>query len=337
MRRKKLIVNDHTAFTEKDREFFQVKNVVARAPGKINVSLEVGPPREDGYHSVATIYLAVSLFEDVRASERHDDEFTISLNPESAPFADPETFPLGADNLVVRAADELRHYTGVNAGADLEVTKRVPIAGGMGGGSADAAAALVACNALWETGLNREELAVVGARLGADVPFALYGGAAVGLGIGDQVSPMLIRKSTYWVLVPASYGLSTPEVYRTLDKLRAEQEVDEPLQVDVDTVQALVRADVDALALNLRNDMEQAAIHLAPEIATVLATGERLGAIRGIVSGSGPTIAFLADSKNHAEQLRMLINEELDVDALVVHGPANGAAVVNHQNIFRGN
>lgn len=337
MTKPRLVVNNHGALSPRDREMIGLKSVVARAPGKINVSLEVGPPREDGYHSVATIYLAVSLFEDVRASERMDSEFTISLHPDSAPFADPETFPLGKDNLVVRAADELRRYTGVTMGADLEVTKRVPIAGGMGGGSADAAAALVACNALWDCGLNREELAVVGAKLGADIPFALFGGAAVGLGIGDQVSPMLIRRSTYWVLVPASYGLSTPEVYRTLDKLRAYQDVEAPHEVDIDTVQALVTADVNSLGLNLRNDMEQAAIHLAPEIDTVIGTGERLGAVRGIVSGSGPTIAFLAESKTHAEQLRTLINEELDVDALVVSGPANGAAVVNHHAVFRGN
>ncbi|GAA2557855.1 4-diphosphocytidyl-2-C-methyl-D-erythritol kinase [Neomicrococcus aestuarii] len=337
MKRPPLIVNRHTALTDHDRDMIGLRSVVARAPGKINVSLEVGPPREDGYHSVATIYLAVNLFEDIRASERMDTEFTISLSPDSAPFADPETFPIGPENLVIRAAAELRAYTGVKAGADLEVTKRVPIAGGMGGGSADAAAALVACNALWETGLNREELAIVGARLGADVPFALYGGAAVGLGVGDQLSPLLLRNATHWVLVPASYGLSTPEVYGTLDKLRAEQDVEAPTNVDVDTVHALVAANVESLALNVRNDMEQAAIHLAPEIATVIATGEKLGAARGIVSGSGPTIAFLAEDKDHAEQLRTLINEELDVDALVVHGPANGAAVVHHHSAFRGN
>lgn len=189
MKRPPLIVNRHTALTDHDRDMIGLRSVVARAPGKINVSLEVGPPREDGYHSVATIYLAVNLFEDIRASERMDTEFTISLSPDSAPFADPETFPIGPENLVIRAAAELRAYTGVKAGADLEVTKRVPIAGGMGGGSADAAAALVACNALWETGLNREELAIVGARLGADVPFALYGGAAVGLGVGISSHP----------------------------------------------------------------------------------------------------------------------------------------------------
>ena len=220
--------------------------VLARAPGKINCYFRVGPPREDGYHSVASLYLAVSLYEDVSATARDDEEIQVSLHPDSTAVSDPESFPLGPDNLVVKAATMLREHTGHYAGVDLCITKRVPIAGGMGGGSADAAATLVACNALWGTGLNREELSRLGARLGADVPFAMEGGAAVGLGVGDELAPLLLRTRTDWVLVPASYGLSTPRVYGMLDRLRAHEEITTPTEVDPAMLGALMEGNPSA-------------------------------------------------------------------------------------------
>ncbi|WP_417216958.1 4-(cytidine 5'-diphospho)-2-C-methyl-D-erythritol kinase [Arthrobacter sp.] len=302
--------------------------VIARAPGKINVYFRVGPPRPDGYHPVASLYLAVSLFEDVAATARDDAEITVSLSADSTAVQDPEDFPLGEDNLVVRAARLLAEHTGHAAGVDLKITKRVPIAGGMGGGSADAAATLVACNSLWGTGLTREELGRLGARLGADVPFALSGGAAVGLGVGDQLSPLLLRSRTDWVLALASYGLSTPAVYQQLDALRDGADVEIPHDVDPDLLHALVDHDLVMLPGLLANDLTAAAVHLAPELQAVLDMGSTAGALTALVSGSGPTVALLAEDPGHARQLATQLIDEAGVDTRVVHGPVPGARLI---------
>lgn len=302
--------------------------VTARAPGKINVSFRVGPPRADGYHPVASLYLAVSLFEDVAATAREDEDITVGLSSASTAVEDPEAFPLGEDNLVVRAARLLAEHTGHVGGVHLEITKRVPIAGGMGGGSADAAAALVACNSLWGTGLTREELGRLGARLGADVPFALSGGAAVGLGVGDQLSPLLLRNRTDWVLALASYGLSTPAVYQQLDLLREGQDVEVPQAVDPDLLQALVDHDLVLLPGLLANDLTAAAVHLAPELQAVLDMGRGAGALTALVSGSGPTVALLAEDPGHAGQLATQLIDEAGIDTRIVHGPVPGARLL---------
>lgn len=302
--------------------------VTARAPGKINVSFRVGPPRADGYHPVASLYLAVSVFEDVAATAREDEDITVGLSSASTAVEDPEAFPLGEDNLVVRAARLLAEHTGHVGGVHLEITKRVPIAGGMGGGSADAAAALVACNSLWGTGLTREELGRLGARLGADVPFALSGGAAVGLGVGDQLSPLLLRNRTDWVLALASYGLSTPAVYQQLDLLREGQDVEVPQAVDPDLLQALVDHDLVLLPGLLANDLTAAAVHLAPELQAVLDMGRGAGALTALVSGSGPTVALLAEDPGHAGQLATQLIDEAGIDTRIVYGPVPGARLL---------
>lgn len=302
--------------------------VTARAPGKINVSFRVGPPRPDGYHPVASLYLAVSLFEDVAATARADEDITVALSDDSTAVEDPDAFPLGEDNLVVRAARLLAEHTGHASGVHLEITKRVPIAGGMGGGSADAAAALVACNSLWGTGLNREELGRLGARLGADVPFALSGGAAVGLGVGDQLSPLLLRNRTDWVLALASYGLSTPAVYQQLDVLREGQDIEVPHAVDPDLLHALVDHDLVMLPGLLANDLTAAAVQLAPELQAVLDMGRSAGALTTLVSGSGPTVALLAEDPGHARQLATQLIDEAGIDTRIVHGPVPGARLL---------
>ncbi|MGX1749103.1 4-(cytidine 5'-diphospho)-2-C-methyl-D-erythritol kinase [Glutamicibacter protophormiae] len=303
------------------------QRVIATAPGKINVYFRVGPPREDGYHEVASLYVAVSLLEQIEATLREDGELQLSLEPGSAVVSDPENFPLGEHNLVYKAAQLLRQHTGCTLGANLHITKRVPIAGGMGGGSADAAATLVACNELWQTGLDREELGRLGARLGADVPFALMGGAAIGLGIGDQLAPLLTRAKTQWVLIPASYGLSTPRVYAMLDRLRSGQEIAVPQEVDPDVIEALMHSDAQALSQVLVNDLTQASLALAPELGTVRDLAEGAGALRAMVSGSGPTLALLVRDAEHAEQVRAQLGDEVGVATLAVSAPAPGAKV----------
>lgn len=305
--------------------------VIAHAPGKINCYFRVGPPREDGYHDVASLYVAVSLFEEIRATLRQDGELHLRLDEASTVVDEPETFPLGPGNLVHQAAQLLREHAGVNHGADLEILKRVPIAGGMGGGSADAAATLVACNELWGTGLDREELGRLGARLGADVPFALMGGAAIGLGVGDQLAPLLTRARTDWVLIPASYGLSTPRVYAMLDRLRAGQSIPVPTEVDPQVIKALMEPDAQALADTLVNDLTQASLALAPELGTVRDLAEGAGALRAMVSGSGPTLALLVRDAEHAREVMAQLGDEVGVATLAVQAPAPGARIVHSQ------
>ncbi|WP_285241007.1 4-(cytidine 5'-diphospho)-2-C-methyl-D-erythritol kinase [Pseudarthrobacter sp. MEB009] len=309
---------------------FPARTVRVKAPGKINVSLNVGPLRDDGYHSVASVYLAVSLYEEVAATSTESPGITVSLSPESSLDLDAVDIPLDAGNLAYRAAaimaDVSEHATGVH----LEITKRVPVAGGMGGGSADAAATLLACDALWNSGLSREELAHLAGELGADVPFSLLGGTAVGLGLGDQLSPALAKAQTHWVLVAADYGLATPDVYRTLDRLRADEGIvaAEPTGVDPGILTALRGGDADALSRVLINDLQRAAIDLAPALRDTLGLGESHGAIAGLVSGSGPTVALLADDPLAAEALATDLRRYGHA-ALAVHGPVPGARIIS--------
>ncbi|MEV8220691.1 4-(cytidine 5'-diphospho)-2-C-methyl-D-erythritol kinase [Microbacterium sp. NPDC077391] len=300
--------------------------VHVRAPGKINVYLGVGPRHDDGYHSLATVFQAVSLYEDVYASAAAG--FTLEVDGE----VDVSGVPLDDRNLAMRAAKLLAQAAGVDAGVHLRIRKGVPVAGGMGGGSADAAAALVACDALWGTELGAHRLHALAARLGADVPFALHGGTAVGAGRGDELTPALARGRFDWVLVLSEQGLSTPEVYGRLDQLRAQEGVvadDPPMSLDVPlaVLHALRAGDARELAPALLNDLEAAAVIDRPDLGATLIDGIRFGALGGLVSGSGPTIALLCESPEHA---RAVQDQLLGTGrrALHVHGPVPGARLV---------
>lgn len=282
--------------------------VIVRAPGKINLALSVGPLADDGYHPLATVFLAVGLYEYVAAEPA--DTLQLEFDPASAiPVADLAT---DDSNLVIRAARLLAEATGCTAGARLRVKKNVPIAGGMGGGSADAAATLVACNELWGTNLTRTDLESLAAQLGSDVPFAVSGGAAIGTGRGEQLARTLVGGELHWVLRFNDRGISTPAAYRALDEHRAqfvEHLGPAPTpEVDPALLQALRAGDVGALAPQLVNDLQAPALRMRPELVAALAAGERSGALAGIVSGSGPTLAFLArdaqDAAAIAERLR---------------------------------
>ncbi|WP_375389333.1 4-(cytidine 5'-diphospho)-2-C-methyl-D-erythritol kinase [uncultured Amnibacterium sp.] len=302
-----------------------VRSVLVRAPGKINVFMRVGAPMPDGYHDVATAYQAVGLFEELRAEP--DAELSLDF---SGPIL-TGSLPVDRTNLVLRAAHLLQARSGYRGGARLHVVKRVPIAGGMGGGSADAAAALVALDALWGLGLGREELLELGAELGADVPFALTGGTAIGTGRGDRLSPALAKGPFHWVVALSEPGLSTPAVYAALDRHRAAHAADLPAasdpQVGTEVLHALRSGDPRALAEALHNDLQVAALHLRPELADLLELGERNGALAGIVSGSGPTIAFLAADLDGALSLQIALSAARHT-VLRATGPVPGARVV---------
>jgi 4-diphosphocytidyl-2-C-methyl-D-erythritol kinase len=301
--------------------------VHARAPGKINVFLKVGKVMEDGYHDVATAYQSVSLYEDVRAHPA--DDFSVEF---SGPI---DTSGLATDgtNLAIKAARLLARKTGYRGGVRLEIEKHVPIAGGMGGGSADAAATLLACDALWGTNLSKEELLALAAKLGADVPFSFTGGTAIGTGRGDQLSPALAKGQFQWVLALAEFGMSTPGVYTELDRHRDRHAQDifpaesQPT-VDPNVLQALRAGDPRMLAESMHNDLQAPALHLAPGLGRVLELGEANGALAGIISGSGPTVAFLVADSDSALELQVALSASR-LNMVRAVGPVHGARLVH--------
>jgi 4-diphosphocytidyl-2-C-methyl-D-erythritol kinase len=297
--------------------------VRVRVPAKINLHLAVGPLRPDGYHELTTVYQAISLYDEVTA--RRGDQLTLTMEGEGT-----GELPLDESNLVLRAARELAAYTGVPAEARLHLRKQIPIAGGLAGGSADAAAALVACDALWGTGLPRDELAVVAAQVGSDVPFLVLGGTALGTGRGETVSPVLARaNSWHWAVAVADSGLSTPEVYRELDRLRAAGAAGAPLDPPDELLAALRQRDAGVLAAVLGNDMQVAALSLRPTLAATLAAGQKAGALAALVSGSGPTCVFLARDAAHADGIAAELSEGGTCrSAFVAFGPVPGARVI---------
>ncbi len=303
---------------------FVADRVRVRAPGKLNVFFEVGGVQDDGYHDVASAYQAVSLYEEVWAS--HSDDFTVAVSGS----VDSAGVPLDDRNLAVRAARLVARTAGYEGGVHLDIVKGVPVAGGMGGGSADAAAALVACDALWGTDLGGHRLQRLAARLGADVPFAMLGGTAIGTGRGDQLSPALAKGRFDWVIVPSGEGLSTPEVYSHLDRMRGESDIRPSSSPDVDpaVLQALRAGDAVALAAALRNDLQTAALSLRPGLRDLLELGESIdSSLGGIVSGSGPTVAFLAEGPEAALELQVTLSAA-GYAALHVHGPVSGARIL---------
>jgi 4-diphosphocytidyl-2-C-methyl-D-erythritol kinase len=301
--------------------------VRTRAPGKINVFLSVGALQADGYHDVATAYQAVSLFEDVVAEPA--DDFTVTFTGS----VDTTGVPVDDTNLAIRAARLVADTAGYSGGVRLTIDKRVPVAGGMGGGSADAAATLLAVDTLWGTALGRDELLRLAAELGADVPFAFAGGTAVGTGRGDELSPALAKGEFQWVLALSDDGLSTPAVYRALDEHRERYRADiapapsTPV-VESNVLQALRAGDPDLLADCLHNDLQAPAMHLQPGLAATLEVGERSGALAGLVSGSGPTVAFLVADIDAALEVQVALSAA-GLVAVRATGPVHGARVVH--------
>lgn len=297
--------------------------VTARAPGKVNLELGVGPVREDGYHPLATVYQAVGLYEDVTAATA--DEWGVTVRGRDA-----ELVPTDESNLALRAAMLLADEVGGDIEpVHLTIHKSIPVAGGMAGGSADAAAALVACEALWAADMSKADLDPVAARLGSDVPFLLHGGTAVGSGRGEIITPVLAKGLYHWVFVPTpSEGLSTPAVYRTFDVLTSGREVPDP-EPSPAMMAALRLGDPEALADVLTNDLQEAAIHLQPRIGEVIETAMGFGALGALVSGSGPTVALLASGQEGAIDLAVSLTASGVADEVLrAVGPVAGAHVI---------
>jgi 4-diphosphocytidyl-2-C-methyl-D-erythritol kinase len=317
-----------------------VTGVTVRVPAKLNLQLAVGPPRADGYHNLVTVFHAVSLFDQVTVEPAGRDGVTVT--GEGA-----DRVPADHDNLAFRAVVALRAAVrdGGAGTADVEVTisKRIPVAAGLAGGSADAAAALVACNELWGTGLTQRQLCEIGATVGSDVAFALLGGTAVGRGRGEQLTPALVPSTQYhWVLAFADGQLSTPEVYATLDRLRSARSGDpadpgmtappgpaEP-GLDAALMSALRAGDAKLVGSLLSNDLQPAAVSLFPALRKTLTAGLELGAFGALVAGSGPTCAFLAGNAERALDLAVALSGAGVCRSVArVSGPTPGAAVVS--------
>lgn len=295
--------------------------VGVRVPAKVNLDLAVGPVGLDGYHPVHTVFHAVSLYDDltVTTSGRTGD-VTLDVDGEHVAGV-----PRDESNLAVRAAHLLAARAGVRLDARLSLHKGIPVAGGMAGGSADAAAALLGCDLAWRTGMSRAELLRMAGELGSDVAFALVGGTAIGAGRGEQITPALARGQYHWVLAMSDRGMSTADVYAEFDRLMDGRPVPQPRVRDA-VMQALRRGDSESLGAALRNDLQPAACSLRPALADLLDVGQEYGALGGVVSGSGPTVAFLVRDQEHALDLSVALTASGACQHVRrAHGPVHGA------------
>lgn len=295
-------------------------SVTVRVPAKVNVQLAVGAARPDGFHDLANVFLAVGLYDEITVTPA--DELRVTCDG-----PDADQVPLDRTNLAARAAVALAERYGRSPDVHLHIAKDIPVAGGMAGGSADGAGALVACDALWGTGASRDELLEICAELGSDVPFSLVGGAALGIGRGERLTPLEVGGTFHWVFAMAGRGLSTPAVFREFDRLGEGTDIPEPV-ASGELLAALAKGDPDALAASVSNDLQPAALSLFPELAGTLAAGRAAGALTALVSGSGPTTAFLVrDPESAAAVAQALLASGTCRTVRTASGPAPGATV----------
>lgn len=300
-------------------------SVTVRAAAKINLHLGVGAPRADGYHPLITHYQAVGLCDDVTA-QAVGAGASLELRLSPADWVAAGEVPLDESNIAHRAAAALGSHHGREVGARLLVEKAIPVAGGLAGGSADAAAALVALDRLHDLRTSDEDLLRIAADLGSDVPFALLGGSALGTGRGEAVQRVPDAGTWWWVMVPSHEGLATPDVYRHFDRLNPCAPADPPGSPGL-TASLAAGAPLE-LARHLHNDLQEPAIDLRPELGHLIDRGESEGALRGLVAGSGPTVVFLCESSDHSRDLAGALMRLGHPVVLVANAPVAGAHVV---------
>jgi 4-diphosphocytidyl-2-C-methyl-D-erythritol kinase len=298
------------------------QSVRVRVPAKVNLHLSVGPVRADGFHELVTVFLAVGLFDEVIARSGPGLRLAVAGDQTAGVPADDR-------NLAWRAAQLVAERAGVAADVHLELTKAIPVAGGMAGGSADAAATLVACAQLWQTGMSADELSALAAELGSDVAFPLVGGAALGTGRGEQLVPVETAGPFHWVFALAPFGISAGAAFSELDRQRADGHAAEPIGTADAVLKALRDGNPAALGAAIGNDLEPAAVALAPGLARTLEVGRRHAALAGFVSGSGPTCAFLVPDEDAARELAAGLDAAGVADGTrIVSGPVPGATII---------
>ncbi|WP_353065243.1 4-(cytidine 5'-diphospho)-2-C-methyl-D-erythritol kinase [Arcanobacterium hippocoleae] len=322
------------------------QSVKASAPAKVNLALRVGALRPDGFHPLDTVFEALDIFDDVEAQPTENAELTMEIHGIG------ENLPIDDTNLVIRAAKLLQQKTSVHHGAHLVVTKRIPVAGGMAGGSADAAATLIALNALWQLKLSQSELIEIGKELGSDIPFALLGGIARGISRGDELTPIIPKAMHGWVILTNPEGLSTPQVFHKFDEMYQDTAPSSP-QSTAPVIAALATGSVSALIKVLENDLWHPAAALRPDLAKIVckidaifppsgnnstapdqtenpiqdavdksAASPRIGRI---LSGSGPSIAILCEVAQVAEIAALMRTTFPELTVVSAMGPAAGA------------
>lgn len=298
--------------------------VTVRVPAKVNLQLAVGPREADGFHNLVTVFQAISIYDDVTITKTTPGSgITIAITGD-------HTYGVPADstNLAVKAAQLIADEYDFAVDIHIDVIKSIPVAGGMAGGSADAAAVIVGLNDLYNLEMSREEMLEFGAQLGSDVPFMITGGTAIGQGRGDQLTAALSRGTYHWVLALSTVGLSTPAVYQECDRLRAGLDIAAPQTSDA-LMQSLLAADPKAVGLALQNDLQSAACSLRPALTLVLDVGEEYGALGAIVSGSGPTVAFLVGDEEQGLDLAVALTSSGVVGSVArAYGPVHGAKVI---------
>lgn len=318
----------------------QLAPVTVRVPAKVNLYLGVGGLRADRYHALNTVYQAVSLYDEVTVAP--SGRLVIEVQGEGAhagpdlggpsdqPAGATEVVPRNSANIAARAARLMAKAAGARGGVRINLAKGIPVAGGMAGGSADGAAALVACAQLWGIDLSSDRMATMAAQLGSDVPFLLAGRTALGRGHGEQVAPVLSRGVYHWVFALDNEGLSTAAVYAELDRQRGARIAPALPPGSADGVLAALRAgDVVALGKSLHNDLQGPALRLRPRLHRVLDAGRELGALGALLSGSGPTCAFLARDATDATRIAgALAGMGICRTVRRAHGPVAGARVV---------
>ena len=301
-----------------------IKSVTVRVPAKVNLQLSVGPRESDGYHQLVTVFQAISIFDDVTVKiGEQGTGINLSVSGDQI-----HGVPTDASNLVVKAAELIATKFEIDIDASIDIKKSIPVAGGMAGGSADAAAAIVAIDDLYDLNMTRDEMHEIASQLGSDVPFLLSGGTSIGQGRGDQLTAALSRGTYHWVLALSSVGLSTPAVYGECDRLRQGLDISEP-QISDALMQALLSADPSAVGKLLVNDLQPAACSLRPALRLILDVGQEYGALGAIVSGSGPTVAFLVSDEEHGLDLAVALSASGVVGSVTrAYGPVHGAKVI---------
>jgi 4-diphosphocytidyl-2-C-methyl-D-erythritol kinase len=300
------------------------RGVIARVPAKVNLQLAVGPLGDDGFHEVTTVFQAISLFDDVTVETAAENNgISIQVTGQTSTGV-----PSDSSNLAVKAATLMIKNYDLPSDINIKLKKEIPVAGGMAGGSADAAGVIVGLDSLFELGLSRDEMEMVGSKIGADVPFSICGGVAIGTGRGDQITPALFKGSYNWVLALSGQGLATPSVYAECDRLREGLSISTPV-VSEQLMQALRAGDAKALGKSLSNDLQPAACSLRPALRLVLDVGLDYGALGGIVSGSGPTVAFLVKDDEHAMDLTVALSSSGVISSVVrATGAVAGARII---------
>jgi 4-diphosphocytidyl-2-C-methyl-D-erythritol kinase len=295
-----------------------------RVPAKVNLQLSVGPKEEDGFHGLVSVFQAISIYDDVTITKSDPGNgITITVIGDHT-----HGVPADSTNLAVKAAELIAGEYDIDMDIHIEIKKLIPVAGGMAGGSADAAAVIVGLDSLFKLGMTREETHEFGSKLGSDVPFMINGGTAIGQGRGDQLTAALSRGTYHWVLALSTVGLSTPAVYTECDRLRAGSDIAAP-QTSDQLMQALLAADPKAVGAALHNDLQMAACSLRPALDLVLEVGRDYGALGAIVSGSGPTVAFLVNDEEQGLDLAVALTASGVVGSVArAYGPVHGARVI---------